>query len=58
MLLSDRIDNSMRTVAVVTGGGKTTIAVLTGIEHLSEMGSASVDKDAMTSTRQHEYDED
>lgn len=52
MWLSDDIDNSMRCVSVVTGGGKTTTAILTAIEHVANLGGASIDKDALSSTRQ------
>ena len=51
MWLSDDIDNSMRCVSVVTGGGKTTTAI-TAIEHVANLGGASIDKDALSSTRQ------
>ena len=53
MWLSSDVENSMRTIAVVTGGGKTTTAVLTSIDHVALLGGASLDKDAMTSSRQN-----
>ena len=54
MFLSNPVENAIRTVFVVTGGGKTTTAMLASPSKIALLGGAAVDKDALTSSRMRE----